>query len=128
MESPRRADPGRLPGGDPASDRDWTPPDARPRSRIRWEVPLLVAPGVCLRVGLAIALGIDAPPAPGSDPQEYDTYAWNVAQGRGYRGMSPDVADQDHTTAYRPPGTSLVWAGLYQAFGHRYAAVRLAHC
>jgi 4-amino-4-deoxy-L-arabinose transferase-like glycosyltransferase len=42
--------------------------------------------------------------------------------------MSPDVVDQDHLTAYRPPGTSLVWAGLYAVFGHRYEAVRVLHC
>ena len=50
-----------------------------------------------------------------------------LAQGRGYRGLSPDVADQDHLTAYRAPGTSVVWAGLYALFGHRYDVVRVFH-
>src|SRR4051794_11023179 len=92
-------------------------------SRIRWLLLVLVCLGFLPRLGLAIVLGINDSPEPGSDPQEYDTYAWNVAQGRGYRGMSPDVKDQDHLTAYRPPGPSLVWAGLYYVFGHRYDAV-----
>ncbi len=88
----------------------------------------LVALGLVLRLALAVALGIDRPPAFGTDQYEYDDYAWNVAQGRGYRGISPDVADRDHLTAYRPPGTSLAWAALYYTFGHRYEAVRIAHC
>ncbi|MGQ0634381.1 MAG: ArnT family glycosyltransferase [Planctomycetaceae bacterium] len=94
-------------------------------SRAVW---LLVAVGFVARLGLAIALGLNKPPEPGSDPEEYDTYAWNVTQGRGYRGMSPDVADRDHLTAYRPPGTSLVWAGFYSVFGHRYDVIRILHC
>src|SRR5262245_9338579 len=94
-------------------------------SRAVW---LLVAAGFAVRLGLAVAMGLNNPPASGSDGQEYDTYAWNVAQGRGYRGMSPDVADRDHLTAYRVPGTSLAWAGLYAIFGHRYDVIRVAHC
>jgi 4-amino-4-deoxy-L-arabinose transferase-like glycosyltransferase len=88
----------------------------------------LVVLGLGLRLGLAFATGIDRAPVFGTDQYEYDNYAWNLAQGRGYRGVSPDVADQDHLTAYRPPGTSLAWAGLYRVVGHRYAAVRVAHC
>src|SRR5262249_43426595 len=63
----------------------------------------------------------------GSDEVEFDIYAWNVAQGRGYRGPSPDVTDQDHLTAYRVPAPSLMWAGLYLLFGHRYDVVRVTH-
>jgi len=79
-------------------------------------------------------LGINIPPPlpsqtdRGSDALEYDTYAWNLVQGHGYRGMSPDVTDPDHLTAYRVPGTALLWGALYRVFGHRYAAVRIANC
>lgn len=100
----------------------------RELARHRWILPVVVLVGFATRLVLAIALGLNKAPEPGSDGQEYDTYAWNVAQGRGYRGMSPDVADQNHLTAYRPPGTSLVWAGLYRIFGHRYSVVRIANC
>src|SRR4051794_18541619 len=93
-----------------------------------WVVPALIGLGFALRLALAIALGMSTAPEPGSESREYDTYAWNVAQGRGYRGMSPGVADQDHLTAYRLPGTSLAWAGLFATFGHRYDVIRLAHC
>lgn len=92
-------------------------------TRIWWQLVVLVLLGAGLRVGLAIGLGLDKPPAFGSDQYEYDNYAWNVAQGRGYRGISPDVTDLDHLTAYRPPGTSLTWAALYRIFGHRYGVV-----
>jgi len=34
----------------------------------------------------------------------------------------------DHPTAFRLPGTSLLWAPLFRAFGHRYDAVRIEHC
>lgn len=97
-------------------------------SRVRWLLLALVVVGFLLRLGVAVQIGIDRPPEPGSDSEEYDTYAWNVAQGRGYRGMSPDVTDQDHLTAYRPPGPSMIWAGLYRVFGHRYDVVRVVHC
>ena len=96
--------------------------------RYRCYLGTLVILGLALRVGLAAVQGLNIAPEPGSDQQEYDTYAWNVAQGRGYRGMSADVADQDHLTAFRPPGTSLAWAAVYRVVGHRYDAVRLLHC
>jgi 4-amino-4-deoxy-L-arabinose transferase-like glycosyltransferase len=93
--------------------------------RIAWTLGFF---GFAVRLGLAIFLGLNSAPESGSDEQEYDTYAWNLAQGRGYRGMSPDVADRDHLTAYRPPGTSLIWAGLFAVFGHRYDVVRISNC
>jgi len=100
---------------------------ARPLTH--WVLLVLVCVGLAARLGVAAALdgGLNGGPAPGSDELEYDSYAWNVAQGRGYRGISPDVADKEHLTAYRPPGTSLAWAGVYRLFGHRYAAVRVLH-
>jgi len=96
--------------------------------RTRWILLALLVSGFALRLCVGAALGLDGAPESGSDSQEYDTYAWNIAQGRGYRGMSPDVADRDHLTAYRPPGPSIVWAGVYYVLGHRYSAVRLLHC
>ena len=95
----------------------------------RWVLLVLVCVGLAARLGVAVALdgGLNEGPKPGSDDFEYDSYAWNVAQGRGYRGISPDVTDPEHLTAYRPPGTSLAWAGVYRLFGHRYAGVRVLH-
>src|SRR5262245_22122703 len=98
------------------------------RARVNRVVWLAVAVALVLRLGLAAHYGLTRAPKPGGDDQEYDTYAWNLAQGRGYRGMSPDVADQDHLTAYRPPGPSLLFASVYMVVGHRYDAVRIVNC
>jgi 4-amino-4-deoxy-L-arabinose transferase-like glycosyltransferase len=89
--------------------------------------------GLASRVAVTIHGGWATPPVPGSDASEYDEYAWNLIQGRGYSGVSPDVNQPDgraleHSTAYRVPGTSVFWAGLYEVFGHRYNVVRISQC
>lgn len=91
-------------------------------------VMALMGLGLALRLGLAAWEGLDSAPQFCTDQYEYDNYAWNLTRGLGYRGISPDVADTNHLTAYRPPGTSLVWAGIYRVVGHRYAAVRVFNC
>jgi 4-amino-4-deoxy-L-arabinose transferase-like glycosyltransferase len=88
----------------------------------------IVLVGLVARVGVAASRGLSEAPEPGTDQSEYDAYAWNLAQGNGYRGPSPDVADQNHLTAYRPPMPSVVMAGVYAVAGHRYDVVRLVHC
>lgn len=102
-------------------------PDRSGRGQSR---PFVLILGIALaaRVGFAISHGLNSPPEPGTDQFEYDAYAWNLAQGNGYRGPSPDVADQNHVTAYRPPLPAVVMAGVYRVVGHRYDAVRLLHC
>jgi len=92
-----------------------------------------IAIGLAARIGITMHAGIATPPEPGSDASEHDSYAWNLAQGRGYSGVSPDVKSPtgellDHPTAYRPPATSVLWAGIYWFFGHRYSPVRVAQC
>jgi 4-amino-4-deoxy-L-arabinose transferase-like glycosyltransferase len=100
----------------------------------RWRVLLaFIAIGLVARIAVTVHAGIAAPPIPGSDASEHDSYAWNLAQGRGYSGVSPDVKSPtgellDHPSAYRAPGASVLWAGIYWLFGHRYAPVRLAQC
>jgi 4-amino-4-deoxy-L-arabinose transferase-like glycosyltransferase len=92
-----------------------------------------MAVGLCASISLAVHYGLANPPLPSSDAKEYDSYAWNLAEGRGFRGISPDVKGPDgqlleHPTAYRAPGTSLLWAGLYLFFDHRYSVIRVAQC
>jgi 4-amino-4-deoxy-L-arabinose transferase-like glycosyltransferase len=104
--------------------------DTSVRSRI---VFAFIAIGLTARIALTVYAGIATPPVPGSDASEHDSYAWNLAQGRGYSGVSPDVKSPtgellDHPSAYRAPGASLLWAGIYWLFGHRYTPVRLAQC
>src|SRR5262249_26339392 len=43
-------------------------------------------------------------------------------------GPSNGIPHPDHLTTYRPPGASLVWAGLFRVLGHRYEVIRLTHC
>ncbi len=89
-------------------------------------LPLLLVATFGIRlIAIELHKGLATPPPLWTDEYEYDIYAWNVAQGRGYRGPSPDVEDQDHLTAYRPPVTPLVYAGIYRVFGHNYAAAHI---
>lgn len=102
-------------------------------SQTKWVLLTVVVVGLLLRILIAIHGGLNTPPRPSSDQSEYDSYAWNLAQGKGYAGISPDVVDENgnllvHPTAYRAPGPSLLWGGLYAIFGHSYAAVRIVHC
>jgi 4-amino-4-deoxy-L-arabinose transferase-like glycosyltransferase len=89
---------------------------------------ILATIGFIIRLALAVHFGLNDPPVPGSDQDEHDIYSWNLAQGRGFRGPSADVADPDHLTAWRVPGSSVVWASLYVIFGHRYDVIRIANC
>jgi 4-amino-4-deoxy-L-arabinose transferase-like glycosyltransferase len=98
-----------------------------PRSRI-FLIAILFTVALVLRLGIAMWHGLGDAPLSGSDAKEYDQYAWNMAQGLGYRGVSPDVSDKNHLTAYRSPGTSLAWAALYSVFGHQYEVVRIFNC
>ena len=103
----------------------WTAVSPRWRKRLPW---ILIVAAFALRIGYATSVGLTRPIPGGSDEEEYDTYAWNVAQGHGYRGMSPDVKDRDHLTAYRPPGPSLVYAAIYRVVGHHPTAIRIFNC
>ena len=107
------------------------------RRSLRWlssrVLLVLMVLGLALRMAITIHGGLDTPPVSGSDSSEYDSYAWNLDQGRGFSGISPDVTKPDgqlleHPTAYRAPGTSVLWAGLYWSFGHRYGVVRITQC
>lgn len=94
---------------------------------------VFVIAGLAARVAVTSHQGWSKAPNPGSDASEYDDYAWNLAQGRGFFGVSPDVVGPEgrlveHPTAYRAPATSVYWAALYRIFGHRYAAVRVSQC
>ncbi len=72
--------------------------------------------GVVARVAM---LPRDSTPRLGSDDDEYDAYAWNLAKGDGYRGPSPVYHDRDHLTSWRMPAPSLMFAVVYKFVGHR---------
>jgi 4-amino-4-deoxy-L-arabinose transferase-like glycosyltransferase len=102
------------------------------RLSLRVLLALLVI-GLAARIAITNHGGWSTPLVSGSDSSEYDTCAWNLAQGHGYSGITPDVKGPDgqlleHLTAYRSPGTSVLWAGLFLAFGHSYSVLRLSQC
>ncbi len=106
-----------------------------PASRFeRYLLLTLFLTAVVLRLGgIAASCGLDTPPSAGSDEYEYDAIAWNLANGKGYRGVSPDVVNEDgslreHLTAYRPPVTPLFYAAVYAVAGHSYLAAHVANC
>ncbi len=74
--------------------------------------PYVLVIGLTLIVRIIWALAV--PVMPMSDSFAYDTFAQNLANGRGYSwdGVNP--------TAYWPVGTSAVYAFLYIIFGHTY--------
>jgi 4-amino-4-deoxy-L-arabinose transferase-like glycosyltransferase len=110
----------------PACNSGGNPPPSY--SGDRWFLVALMAVTFGLHLtAIAVLTGLDTRPTPGSDPSEYDAYAWNVAQGRGYRGLSIDVTDRDHLTAYRPPTAPLYYAAIYAVFGHSYVAANVCN-
>jgi 4-amino-4-deoxy-L-arabinose transferase-like glycosyltransferase len=70
-----------------------------------------------------LKFGSFAQPQIGTDAFEFDSYAWNIANGNGYRGPSPAWPDGTHLTSHRPPGFTYQIALLYKLFGHRYDIV-----
>lgn len=92
-----------------------------------WLAGLLIAAFSIRMIAVMTVTGITTPPKGGSDEQEYDVIAWNVVQGNGYRGLSPDVSDRNHVTAYRTPTTPLFYAGLYALFGHSYIPIHVSN-
>jgi 4-amino-4-deoxy-L-arabinose transferase-like glycosyltransferase len=96
-----------------------------------WGLLALVVVAFAVRLGAVAATGgLSAPPT--GDAAEFDAYAWNLVQGRGYSGPSPDVVDGSgravhHPTAYRPPVSPLVYAAAYAVAGHSYPAAHAAN-
>lgn len=74
------------------------------------------------RIGMILHFGSFAPPKAGSDAWEFDTYAWNLVSGNGYRGPSPAHPDGNHLTSHRVPGYTIVLAATYGILGHRFDA------
>ncbi len=81
---------------------------------------------VGLHLGINLLQGIDEAPQPGSDPWQYENYAWNLAQGKGFAGPSPQFPDaMERPTVFRTPGLSFYWSLGYRVFGRHYAVPRV---
>jgi 4-amino-4-deoxy-L-arabinose transferase-like glycosyltransferase len=90
-------------------------------------LPLLLIVGIAFaaRIGYSLHKGIGREPGkPSDDASFYSRYAWNLAQGNGFRGPEPGY-DQDVLSAYLPPGAPALYAIVYFCFGRNYAAVRI---
>jgi len=82
---------------------------------------LLFAVALLLRAGyVAIAAGTAAQPS--SDSLEYDTVAWNLANGAGF---SLDGAAGPYPTAFVPPVVPWITSLLYRTGGHHFFAALL---
>jgi len=82
------------------------------RARAVW-VAAILAFAFVLRLGYVLHLdGIEP-----KDPEDYDSYAWNLAQGNGY-------TNGDSLTR-RPPLFPFLLAGVYGVAGHSPRAARL---
>jgi 4-amino-4-deoxy-L-arabinose transferase-like glycosyltransferase len=90
----------------------------------RWWSALAAVFVVALGIRLAAAslfVGLDATPSASANPDQldYEAFAWQLAQGRGY------VLDDGTPTARRPPGTSAAIAPVYALFGRSWTAARI---
>lgn len=71
--------------------------------------------GIALALRLAYVLQLHG--VEPKDPEDYDAYAWNLAQGNGYTNGV--------TVARRPPLFPFLLAAVYRAAGHEVRAARL---
>lgn len=88
----------------------------------------IVLPAVLLLVvficSLAYAFGFRI--APAADARWYDSIAWNLAQGKGFRVDDTKPLDDDPAIAIVGPGYVYSLAGIYRLFGHHLEAVWIA--
>jgi hypothetical protein len=81
-------------------------------------VALLIAVFAC---SLAYAFGFRIQPK--VDARWYDTIAWNLARGKGFRLLDSGALADDPAIGVVGPGYEYVLAGVYGIFGHRLEPV-----
>ncbi len=64
---------------------------------------------------------------PSVDARAYDSIAWNLASGNGYRESSDVPILEDNSILRVGPGFEAFLAAIFFVFGHNYAAVWVAH-
>ncbi|HEY8490051.1 MAG TPA: glycosyltransferase family 39 protein [Dehalococcoidia bacterium] len=82
-------------------------------------VLLVVVLALALVLRLAWVLLVEPPVSIVNDTGQYDAFAQNIAQGRGY------VTLNGHPTAFWPVGYPAILAAVYLVFGHSVLAGRL---
>jgi len=86
------------------------------KSSMSWRVIAAIF-FLSLAVRLAYVVAVPAEPLE-TDAIDYDTIAWNLAQGNGYTNQAGEP------TAFRPPVYPLFLAGVYYVAGHNLDWVR----
>ncbi len=88
----------------------------------------IVLPAVLLLVvftcSLAYAFGFRI--APAADARWYDSIAWNLAQGKGFRVIGTAPLEEDPAIAIVGPGYVYSLAAVYRLFGHQLEAAWIA--
>jgi hypothetical protein len=79
---------------------------------------------VCI-LTLAYAFGFRIQPK--VDARWYDTIAWNLARGKGFRMTDAGSPADDPAIAVVGPGYPYFLAGVYRIFGHRLEPVWIIH-
>lgn len=91
-----------------------------------WIIPVLCTAAFCLRLAYAFfSDDINRLPVPGSDQSEYELYAWNMANGRGFSGYSAASTAIEAPTSFRAPLPSIIYSLIYRISGRHPAALRI---
>lgn len=88
----------------------------------RWR-DLLAVLGVALVARVVYWVLVTPNYTPESDAAQYVDLARNIAAGRGYAMLFPQL--EVHATAFRPPGYPYLLAGVFKIFGVNIAAGRV---
>ncbi len=97
--------------------------DAGRRTTAIWLAAITVL-AFLVRLGMTLYFqGLDSPPDPNLGPDHllYNLHAEALVRGEGY-------TEAGRPTAYKPPGTSFLLAGVYTMFGIDYRAAHLLMC
>jgi len=85
---------------------------------------IVVLLSVIFACSLAYAFGFRIVPA--ADARWYDTIAWNLAQGNGFKVVDTNTEAEDPAIAIVGPGYVYLLAALYRLFGHHLEAAWIA--
>ena len=97
------------------SEGEFPAPARNSNDVVAWH--RLVWPAVLLGIVVRVAWALWVPVEPVSDSLAYDSFAQSLLTGRGFAWSGGEP------TAYWPPGTSFLYAGLYWLFGVTYVPI-----
>jgi hypothetical protein len=92
-----------------------------PKNRI-----VLIAVFLLVIFGISLAYAFGFRITPVADARWYDTIAWNLAQGKGFKVEDTNSMAEDPAIAIVGPGYVYSLASLYRLFGHHLEAAWIA--